>query len=386
VKKALYLISFFLFIGSWQSAAAEAGLLLPYKGPSQPGTRPVNPAIVLRQRLVTIRFELLPQTEGQELILQLFDDVEVRAICGRVESNASGGLVWFGHDPGPTGALATLAAAAQTMAGTVAMPGFIYHIRPFEGHVHVVREIRRPASAPETAPAEGAPSTVEREVAELVNLERESENLHPLVWDSALGAAARGHSADMAQQNYFSHTSLDGRLFHERITAAGYPYGTCGENIAAGYSTPQAVMSAWMTSAGHRGNILNPAYCDIGVGYASQSASDYRPYWTQDFGRLQGVDACAPAATEYTISAAAGPHGRIAPSGSVSVPSGADQTFQITPDPGYRILEVRADGVPVGAAAAYTFRSVSANHSIEAAFEAAGKQAMPWIPALLLGD
>ena len=90
-----------------------------------------------------------------------------------------------------------------------------------------------------------------------MNLEREIANLHPLAWDNALGAAAWDHSTDMAQQDYFSHTSLDGRQFNQRIAAAGYPYSTGGENIACGYSTPQAVMNGWMNSSGHRANILN---------------------------------------------------------------------------------------------------------------------------------
>jgi hypothetical protein len=227
---------------------------------------------------------------------------------------------------------------------------------------------------------------VENEVAELVNLEREIENLHPLIWDNALGSAARDHSTDMAQQNYFSHTSLDGRVFYQRITAAGYLYGTCGENIAAGHSSPQAVMNGWMNSPGHRANILDSAFCDLGVGYAFGSASAYGHYWTQDFGRRQGVSVCALA--EYTILATAGLHGRIQPSGSVKVQSGANQTFQITPDKSYRILEVKIDGVLIGKVATYTFDSVTKNHYIDAYFEEASKGAKPapWIPFLLLGD
>jgi hypothetical protein len=227
---------------------------------------------------------------------------------------------------------------------------------------------------------------VENEVAELVNLEREIENLHPLVWDDALGSAARDHSTDMAYQNYFSHTSLDGRAFNQRITAAGYLYSTCGENIAAGYSSPQAVMNGWMNSPGHRANILNSAFCDLGVGYAFGSSSNYGHYWTQDFGRRQGVSVCSLA--EYTIIATAGLHGRIEPSGYVKVQSGANQTFQITPDAGYRIIELKVDGVSLEAVATYTFSSVAKNHSIEVNFEEIGKgvKPAPWIPLLLLDD
>jgi hypothetical protein len=122
------------------------------------------------------------------------------------------------------------------------------------------------------------------------------------------------------------------------------------------------------------------------VGYAYGSASTYGHYWTQDFGRRQGVSVCPP--VEYTIMASAGLHGQIEPSGSVRVQSGADQTFQITPDAGYRIQDVTVDGVSVGALLAYTFDSVTANHSIEAYFEQIPRVAKPapWIPLLLLDE
>lgn len=377
---------FFLIIGAFQAAAADVGLFIPYDGPLPMDPKSVNPAIVLRQRLVTIQFELLPMTKGQTVVLNLFEDVVLRAVCDSVEANVSDGFVWNGRIQGQSGSLATFSVSDETLAGTVAAPPLLYHIRPFRDQVHVIREVRPPALRAERSLADAGPSPVEQEVTELVNMEREIENLHPLVWDDALGAAARGHSADMAQRNYFSHTSLDGRLFHQRITAAGYAYSTCGENIAAGYSNAQAVMNGWMNSPGHRANILGSGFCDIGVGYAFGSASTYGHYWTQDFGRRQGVSVCPP--LEYTITASAGLHGDIEPSGSVRVQRGADQTFQITPDAGYRIQDVRVDGVSIGAVPTYTFDSVTANHSIAAAFEAIPRvvKPAPWIPLLLLDE
>lgn len=106
-----------------------------------------------------------------------------------------------------------------------------------------------------------------------------------LVMNAQLRAAARGHSEDMAVNNYFSHTSLDGRTFDQRIREAGYggayPWG---ENIAAGQSTPEEVVTGWMASPGHCTNIMSPGFKAIGVGYAFRSGSTYRHYWTQDFG------------------------------------------------------------------------------------------------------
>lgn len=94
----------------------------------------------------------------------------------------------------------------------------------------------------------------------------------------ALRCAARLHSRDMQLRNFFSHTNPDGVTFDKRITAAGYSWRTVGENIAAGYQTPTAVVQGWMQSTGHCQNIMNPAFTEIGVGFYDS----YR--WTQDFG------------------------------------------------------------------------------------------------------
>ena len=99
--------------------------------------------------------------------------------------------------------------------------------------------------------------------------------------DSRLTTAARLHSEDMAAHDYLSHTSLDGRTPWQRMEAQGYTAGSA-ENIAAGYSTPAAVMTAWMNSSGHRANILSCSSKAIGVGIGK--GGSYGTYWTQDFG------------------------------------------------------------------------------------------------------
>jgi uncharacterized protein YkwD len=85
----------------------------------------------------------------------------------------------------------------------------------------------------------------------------------------------------MATYNYFSHTGRDGSTFTTRASRAGYNYAI-GENIAWGYRTPDAVMTAWMNSSGHKANILNCKAKSIGVGLARKA--DGTPYWTQEFG------------------------------------------------------------------------------------------------------
>lgn len=107
----------------------------------------------------------------------------------------------------------------------------------------------------------------------------------PLAWNEALARAATAHSLDMATQNYFSHTSLDGRSFVDRIEAQGYAdWRAVAENISAGRSTMDATIASWLQSSGHCRNIMNPRYKDYGVSVAYKSGSRYGTYWTQDFG------------------------------------------------------------------------------------------------------
>ncbi|MFF3850634.1 CAP domain-containing protein [Streptomyces sp. NPDC002328] len=136
-----------------------------------------------------------------------------------------------------------------------------------------------PAAAPSAsggaAPASGA---VARVVA-LVNSERGKAGCSPLTVNAKLTKAAQDHSADMASHRNMSHTGSDGSDPGTRITRAGYTWSTYGENVAYGYSTPEQVMAGWMSSPGHKRNILNCAFKEIGVGLAQPGN-----YWTQDFG------------------------------------------------------------------------------------------------------
>lgn len=100
-----------------------------------------------------------------------------------------------------------------------------------------------------------------------------------------LTSAAHGHSRDMADNNYFSHTSLDGRTPGTRVTAAGYSWSSVGENIAAGYGSVQAVVDGWMASDGHCANLMNPGFTQYGLACARNDASTYRLYWTLNLAR-----------------------------------------------------------------------------------------------------
>lgn len=128
----------------------------------------------------------------------------------------------------------------------------------------------------------------------LVNRQRAAHGLRPLRDNAALDRAARGHSVDMVRRGYFSHTTPQGVSPFQRILGTGYSAGrracAMGENIAAGigsYSTPAGIVGMWMSSSGHRANILDGTYRDSGIGvavgfpgYPSVGAT-----FTQDFGR-----------------------------------------------------------------------------------------------------
>ncbi|MEU2390520.1 sigma-70 family RNA polymerase sigma factor [Streptomyces sp. NPDC007369] len=133
-------------------------------------------------------------------------------------------------------------------------------------------------SAPDPAPA---PQGAVGQVVALVNAERAKAGCGPLKDDAQLRTAAQGHSDDMANRSFFSHTSPDGTDPGDRTTAAGYRWSTYGENIARGQQTPDSVMESWMNSSGHRANILNCAFKDIGVGMHQGPGG---PWWTQNFG------------------------------------------------------------------------------------------------------
>ena len=121
-------------------------------------------------------------------------------------------------------------------------------------------------------------SSYESEVVRLVNLERQKNGLDPLKEDWQLSRVARYKSEDMRDRGYFSHTSPTYGSPFEMMKSFGVSYKSAGENIAKGQATPEAVVKAWMSSSGHRANILSKSFTHIGVGYAKSGH-----YWTQMF-------------------------------------------------------------------------------------------------------
>ena len=118
----------------------------------------------------------------------------------------------------------------------------------------------------------------EAEVIRLVNEIRVQYGLQPLKTNWELSRVARYKSQDMVDNHYFPHTSPTYGSPFQMMKAFGLSYRTAGENIAYGQRTPQEVVNAWMNSSGHRANILNSSYTQIGVGYVANGN-----YWTQMF-------------------------------------------------------------------------------------------------------
>ena len=123
----------------------------------------------------------------------------------------------------------------------------------------------------------------QKKVIDLVNSERAKAGLNALTENSALDNVATLKSEDMVNLNYFSHTSPTYGSPFQMLTQFNIKYTAAGENIAYGQPTPEDVMTGWMNSAGHRANILNTNYTQIGVGVAQKSNGQY--VWTQEFSR-----------------------------------------------------------------------------------------------------
>jgi len=114
----------------------------------------------------------------------------------------------------------------------------------------------------------------------LINAVRAQYGLDPLRPNRALNASAMGHSRDMMAHDYFGHNSLGGRTPAQRMERMGAPCAdgcVLGENIAwvtGSYSTPEAIVQAWMNSSGHRANILDPVFRYEGLGVAEGAPGD----------------------------------------------------------------------------------------------------------------
>ncbi|MBD1391716.1 CAP domain-containing protein [Mucilaginibacter glaciei] len=141
-------------------------------------------------------------------------------------------------------------------------------------------------------------SSFKNQFLELINRTREKgctcgntymPPVAPVVWNDNLQQSAEGHAKDMARQEYFSHTSKDGRTMETRIVTSGYKFKgfksfMIGENIAFGQNDIAEVMAGWFRSEGHCKNLMNPGFKEVGV-------AEINKYWVQDFGGRESFSA-----------------------------------------------------------------------------------------------
>lgn len=309
----------------WVRMLALVVCLTGLTGPARDGGGPLFRAVedpggeavaigvqgTVRYRTVEVNLALLGTVAGDgtldpasAVLLNLFDDLVVPAVLVRAEPGASGGWLWVGAPVAPFTGKVVVAFDGRTVAGMAEVDGRVYQIRNNGGPLHVVRELPAATSA-ELAPllyAPAAGSAVEMQVYQLTNQERQARGLYLYAWNDTLAGAARAHSQDMGNRGYFDHNTPEGVTPGQRITAAGYTWSACAENIAAGQTSPAEVMQSWMNSSDHRANILATTCCDLGVGYARVSGSRYTHYWTQKFAKRQGVTTCPPVPANPALS------------------------------------------------------------------------------------
>jgi uncharacterized protein YkwD len=144
------------------------------------------------------------------------------------------------------------------------------------------RTAQRPCAHAHSPVARTSRPALQRAVVCLVNQQRSRRHLPRLRENQRLNRSAQGWTNEMVGHHFFSH----GSNFSGRITAVGFDWQMVGENIAAGFRTPAAVVRGWMGSPGHCRNILTPSFLDLGVGVSRHGVpgSGGPGTWTQDFG------------------------------------------------------------------------------------------------------
>ncbi|MFI8105926.1 CAP domain-containing protein [Streptomyces sp. NPDC086023] len=235
---------------------------------------------------------------GADLVMSPVGAPDTSALGDRasVLPEPPGGSVAVSSDPAPTppGATASARPEAKPAPSASKKPSAKSPTAPRTSKSPApTRSAKKPAPTPSRAPAPkaqaatsggGSPTVATGralEVTRLVNSERAAAGCPALKTDPALSKAAQAYSNTLAATGVLSHTGPDGSQPADRVGAAGYAWSRTGENIATGQPDAAAVMDSWMNSPGHRENILNCAFTEIGVGVTTTGGG---PWWTQVFG------------------------------------------------------------------------------------------------------
>jgi uncharacterized protein YkwD len=149
-------------------------------------------------------------------------------------------------------------------------------------------------AAPFTPPAASAAGEVAARALQLVNEARARarqcggrtfQPAAPLRRNALLDQAAAAHARDMAAHSFMAHEGRDGSSFDTRISRTGYRWRSVAENVAAGQPSAEEVVRDWIESPGHCANLMNPAYTEMGLAFATNPRSADGIYWAQTFGR-----------------------------------------------------------------------------------------------------
>lgn len=183
---------------------------------------------------------------------------------------------------------ALLAALARNYCETLADPQFTtIGIAQKTMDVHIV--VALPFAAPDVRESD----SIAAQTLKLVNGARAqprkcgSKNYAAapaLTLSAVLHRAALSHAQDMAKNNFFEHEGSDGSTVATRATRVGYPWRSIGENIAAGATTPDAVVQGWLASPGHCANLMARNFTEMGIAFATSNRSDAGIYWAQVLG------------------------------------------------------------------------------------------------------
>lgn len=123
-----------------------------------------------------------------------------------------------------------------------------------------------PSAMPTSAPMNGQAIAA---ILQAVNAQRAKVGSPPLVADPVLQALAQTHASDMVAHDYFSHTNFAGVTFQQRIESSAYTGTTTAENLGLTSGPAVEIVDGWMSSDGHRTNLLNSAYGEVGIGVAT---------------------------------------------------------------------------------------------------------------------
>jgi uncharacterized protein YkwD len=105
-----------------------------------------------------------------------------------------------------------------------------------------------------------------------------------LAWEARLAASAHEQAVDLALQDRLSHTDSRQRSFGTRLRSVGYLASGAGENLAAGQSSLDDTLAAWLASPSHCKNLMQPEFRDVGLACVQRPGSRYERFWVAHLG------------------------------------------------------------------------------------------------------